>query len=115
MWNSIKRSNSTSNNNFAINIDTLSSHFQKKFSAPRATTSVISNAASSVQQRYHALLDTNKWNNFVFSHSNVIRYINKLRNGSAAGITSEHLKFAKDSSLALHLSVVCSGFLIPFL
>ena len=80
----------------------------------------------------HALLDTNKWNNFGFSHSNVIRYINKLSNGLAAGldgITSELLKFAKDSSLALHLSVVyalcfrfgvvpgsfCSGLLIPVL
>ena len=89
LWNLIRKNKpKTEFNKNAIKLDTLVSHFAKKFSKP--------NDASAANLTFHRI-----------STNQIRKYVLSLKSGCAPGadgITREHLKFAMNCDLILHIS-----------
>jgi exonuclease III len=113
-WNMIRRSKGNHTDNFDdISAEKLESHFKEKFSYDVNTENgFISEARSDVLNKYDSCLSC--YENFVFTEHMTKKYISALKLGCAPGldgITSEHLKFAMNTNVIVHL---CKLFTVCF-
>ena len=102
-WNLVRKSKKPSNTSTEdISIQTLSSYYSESFSLNNYRSSdTIRNATLEVRKK-HEQLQLHCDKTFIFPRSKLIKYINKLRSGCAAGmdgITAEHLKYASTSNI----------------
>ena len=109
MWNIIKQARSSPQVSEGINLDDLSKHYSNKFSASMSATPTIDEAERDVCNKFNQLKDSSVFSDFVLSEHRIKNCIKRLKNRSSPGldgISAEHLKFAFDSNLPLHLSVL---------
>ena len=123
-WNLIRSTKQNPNAGDAINTETLVKYFKQRFSDPAVNSNVLEYARRDVCTKYTTLVNTKhrdaERRNIIVSVANIKIYINQLKRNSAAlydGITAEHLMYAMDSNLPLHLSClfslcICDG-IIP--
>ena len=74
-----------------------------------SATPTIDEAERDVCNKFNQLKDTSVFSDFVLSEHRIKNCIKRLKNRSSPGldgISAEHLKFALDSNLPLHLSVL---------
>ena len=93
-----------------IGVSDLHKYFSAKLCDSEYTNDVILEAERCVQEKYDDILN-GELNSKVMSEAMVKRYIKKLHLGSSPGIdgiVSEHLKYAINSGIARHLSVMLS-------
>ena len=96
-WNRIKKSRETGDTNYNnISLAELENHFKNKFSYDFENENCfIANARAQVEMKLSEC--QNVYNDFVFTVTNLRRFIKNLKNGCAPGgdsITSEHVKLA---------------------
>ena len=108
-WNLIRLSKSTTRSTEnGISMKDLASYYGNKFScSDRENTDLVKKAKISVNSYYNNIKD-NVYYNVKVTKEKLLKYINKLHLGCAAGIdgvTAEHLKFAKSSRV---IEVLCS-------
>ena len=113
-WNRIKKSRETGDTNYNnISLVELENHFKNKFSYNSENeNSFIANAREQVEMKLSEC--QNVYNDFVFTVTNLRRFIKNLKNGCAPGgdsITSEHVKLASNTDVVLHL---CNLFTVCF-
>ena len=105
-----KPSNKGQNN--AITIDNLATYFTDKFGESRVQNEFIQSADARVQETYDdKLCNSNVMKQTVIPFQSVKRYIKQLNTNCSPGVdcvTSEHLKYASNSSIPLHLSKMLS-------
>jgi hypothetical protein len=91
-------------------MDKLVTHFRQKFAVAPLQNDSLLQADSQVKAKYEELNGVPF--DCVISEPHVRRMISKLRLGCAAGadgISAEHLRYAVDSPLPLHLSMLLSA------
>ena len=132
MWNIIRKTKKSNMSFDSISLEKLQMYFTEKFSTRGPTTICIEEAKKKVESKYQGIRDIYKNCKFVMSESQLCRYIKKLKTGTAPGwdgILAEHIKYAAQSSLILHLcnlfsvcvrygiipDAFCQGLLIPLL
>ena len=113
-WNRIKKSQETGDTNYNnISLVELENHFKNKFSYDSENeNSFIANAREQVEMKLSEC--QNVYNDFVFTVTNLRRFIKNLKNGCAPGgdsITSGHVKLASNTDVVLHL---CNLFTLCF-
>jgi len=104
LWNAIKRNGKVNKDTVNIPIEKLHSYFQDKFSFQRPECEEYEQITRDVNKHF---AKNNVDHDFILSEAMVIRYIQKLKMGAAAGydgITPGHLKHSVITSLPLHLS-----------
>ena len=118
LWNRIKsiRQSDNLDTHGHITIGKLEEFFTKKFAAVEEISEINDIHMQKKLEVKHKLDIINKQSRYIHISESVIRkYIKKLNNGSAPrmdGIMSGHLKYAMDSHLVIHLSVLLSLCLI---
>ena len=114
-WRKIKKSRSNESDNFkCISIDSLENHFREKFAYNFDNeTDFINAARREVNDKMKQCEDSYSY--FIFTERMLRKYISVLKSGSSPGIdgiTSEHIKFASNSEIMLHL---CNLFSLCFI
>ena len=111
LWNIIRKR--TKQSQGGIGLPNLVEYFSNKFKDNRPSTEYIKHARESVNLKFIELnkeAKSNSWNRSL-SVCEICYYVKKLKNNSTPGcdgITTEHLKYALDSKLPLHLCVLFS-------
>ena len=112
MWNIIRKTKKPVISTNAISIQTLEDYFTTKFDMPRVNTNILTQASDMVKEKYESCrTDVNV--DFVLSKHSIVKYIRKLKLGTAPGIDQirpEHLKYGINSSLPellSHMFTVC--------
>ena len=116
-WNLIRKNKQTQNNgDNSISINSLISHFRKKFDQSESENNpFIANALTEVNEKYSSI-ENHVYMSFNLTERNLIYYIKNLRAGCAAGIdgiTAEHLKWSvgtKIIKILCNLIIVCIRF-----
>jgi hypothetical protein len=113
LWNIIRKAKKECVSDNAISIDKLDEYFRKKFTAVNCDTEIAKTAKADVDKLYNGLQEKIKCNDGLdiskqkMTNYMVRRYIKRLNTHSTPGcdgITTNHLKFAADSKLVLHLT-----------
>ena len=107
-WNAVKKTKRGQDNDDDIDISVLHGHFKTKFSHSECNSEVLNNATCLVTSEVSRLSEQVHYDK-AMSPSMVVSYIRRLRSGSAPGedgITSEHLKYALESSIVDQLSTM---------
>jgi hypothetical protein len=107
-WNLVRRSKCTSGSTTSdIKLDTLHDYFDEKFAYDSNDASdTVRYASKQVNERYEEVKSQVK-SDFVITPAMLTTYIDRLRNGCAAGIdgiSAEHIKWSKNSFI---LPVLC--------
>ena len=112
LWNLIQKNKpKTEFNKNAIKLDTLVSHFAKKFSKPNDEGDLIKRTDSCVKAKYSELASAANLTLHRISTNQIRKYVLSLKSGCAPGadgLTSEHLKYAMSCDLILHISNLLS-------
>ncbi len=109
-WNLIRSTKTQRSSYDDIDMSKLKKYFNIKFSESQCISDVIKNAEREVQIKFDSLQCTT-CNDKVMSTTMVTTYIKKLNSGSAPGIDgimAEHLKYALNSRIVNHISVMLS-------
>ena len=114
-WRKIKKSRSNDSDNFkCISINSLENHFRENFAYNFDNETDFVNAARrEVNDKMKQCEDS--YSNFIFTERMLRKYIPVLKSGCSPGIdgiTSEHIKFASNSEIMLHL---CNLFSLCFI
>ena len=110
LWNFIRSTKRDKSMYDDIGVSDLHKYFSAKLCDSEYTNDVILEAERCVQEKYDNILN-GEINSKVMYEAMVKRYIKKLHLGSSPGIdgiVSEHLKYAINSGIARHLSVMLS-------
>ena len=114
-WNLIRSTKQNPNVGDAIDTETLVNYFKHRFSGPAISSKVLECARRDLSTNYTNLVNTKHSNaerrNIIVIVASTNKYIKQLKRNSAAGydgITAEHLIYAMDSNLPLHLSCLFS-------
>ena len=110
LWNFIRSTKRDTSVHDDIGVSDLHKYFSAKLCDSEYTSAVILEAEICVREKYDDLLN-GELNSKVMSEAMVKRYIKKLHLGSSPsidGIVSEHLKYAINSGIVRHLSVMRS-------
>ena len=115
MWNAIKQcKNVNSRNQNCISQEKLKQYFIKKFAYDRnSENAFISNLRKQVDCKFESVVNVKF--DFIFSEFVMKTCIKKLKNNCSPGIdgiTSEHIKYASDTDLKMHL---CKLFSVCFM
>ena len=103
-WNLIRRYRRNDVNPDSISVETLESHFRRKFSGP-VQSDYINHAKTQVEEKLASLEEEN-FSDIFISEAKVTRLIKTLKSGSSPGIDgicAEHLKYSIGTPLILHL------------
>ena len=109
MLNVSKHTKSSSLCSDGTNLESLSDYYCEQFAAKPHTSSVITASQSLVCEKYKKLTSGTVKPTILLSEQLIRRYIKRLKNQTAPGldgIPSEHLKYALNSSLPVHQSVL---------
>ena len=96
----------------SITLEKLRDHFMCKFSSPEKNTEYLKSVEVKVKDHYERLCVPNDRSNpTIVSIQFIINYIKQLNTKCSPGIDgiySEHLKYAVNSSIPLHISTLIS-------
>ena len=82
MWNIIRKTKKPVISTNAISIQTLEDYFTTKFDMPRVNTNILTQASDMVKEKYESCrTDVNV--DFVLSKHSIVKYIRKLKLGTA--------------------------------
>ena len=114
-WNMIRQSrNKLQDSLNSIQIDQLYTHFKEKFDYnPEVENTFIQQAKSHVNNKIKNVNEV-IYADFMFTEYDLRQFVKSLKSGCAAGVdgvTSEHLKYAEQSDIIIHL---CHIFTICF-
>ena len=112
LWNKIKSVKKSDNINTSghISINRLEDYFSTKFAKPQTESDYIKQSWDKVHNKLNLLKNENK-SDICVSQAAIRKYINQLNNNIAPGldgIKTEHIKYAMDSLLVMHLSILVS-------
>ena len=112
LWNVLKKAKKETTSDNFIEINKFVEYFTKKFKATELNTEVSNNARADIEQKYIQLQNNKEGCNlhkYGLNEYKMRHYIKLLNTNSAPGsdgITPNHLRFASDSKLVLHLSTM---------